>query len=141
MKLKLFSMLIVGFVIGFYANALLMYEPPAVLLKYKEAQEFAKKTQSALTNKDNEEVTVEFNGTQFVPDQVVTKVGKRINIYNQSADHGMQLISDTEQLNTSRKYDESERFRTVIMEPGEYTITTQDVPSAKLVITVETYEE
>ncbi|PIZ63984.1 hypothetical protein COY16_00490 [Candidatus Roizmanbacteria bacterium CG_4_10_14_0_2_um_filter_39_13] len=139
MKLKLLSVLIVGFIIGFYTNALLMFKPPDVLLKYTEAQDFAEKTQNALENSKTSEVTVEFDGTQFTPDQVVTKIGKRVEIYNRSPDRPMELISDTDQLNTTRGYGESERFRTVLMEPGVYTITTKDVPTAKLVVTVETY--
>ena len=141
MKLKLFSVLIFGFIIGFYTNALLMYEPPEVLLKYTKAQDFAEKTQNAIANNDTSEVTVEFDGTQFTPDQVVTKIGKRVEIFNRSPDQPMELVSETDQLNTTRGYGESELFRTVLMEPGEYTISTKDVPTAKLVVTVETYEE
>lgn len=141
MKLKYFIVLVIGYIIGFYTNVLLMYEPPQVLLKYKNVQDSVEKTQSAFTRKDTSEITVNFDGKQFIPDHVEGKVGKRIEIFNKSTDKLMQLMSDTEELNTTRGYGESERFRAVIMNPGEYTVIVKDVPSAKLVVTVETYEE
>ncbi len=133
--MKFVITLIVGFVIGFYVNALLMYSPPDFLL---QASTKASDIAVPLTknNTDTNGVFVEFDGKKLIPSSIRAQVGQRIGITNMSSTQQMHLLSETENLNSIRPYAESERLYAVLMKAGTYTVRVDNVPAATLSIEV-----
>lgn len=126
--------LILGFVIGFYVNSLLMYTPPLALI---ELQGATKKNVSQIEGATMRRYhRTAFNGKTFTPDAITIQAGQKIEFVNESPTTLMQLVSSEPSLQSPRGYGEKELHSTVLMEPGEYLVTVNDIPTARMSIIV-----
>jgi len=136
MKCTYFVVFIVGCMIGFYTNVLLMYQPPAFLLQLSSVQKAIMNAQNTFSGGTKSSMTIAFDGKKFIPQEAHAYIGDRISIINQSTDIPMQLVSKTKELNTVRGYGEGEQFLVIINTPGEYIITVKDISTAKLQLSI-----
>lgn len=131
--MKYVALFLLAFCIGFYTNALLMYEPPKPLLDTVHGI-----TKNNLSSpEDPKGIYVRFDGRYFFPNSITPAKGQAIYIINEHPTIRMKLVSQAPELNLPRGYAEQEQFRVVLMEEASYEVRVKDVPTAQLNIEVQ----
>lgn len=130
------SWLIIGFIIGFYTNAILLETSLPFLPPVMQAGAKVRDAGSTIGVEKTNWIDVSFDGTSFLPSTVSLPWGKAMVITNKSTTTLMRLESKHPDLRTPRGYGLEEKLRVVLMNPGEYEVTVRDVPKAVLTITV-----
>jgi len=130
------SVLGIGFILGFYTNAILRENSLPFLPQVIQTGQVVKDTGSTLGIEKNNWIDVSFDGTSFVPSAVTLPRGKALVITNKSNTILMRLESKHPDLRTPRGYGLEEKLRTVLMTPGSYEVIARGIPKAILNITV-----
>lgn len=131
--MKYVALFLLAFCMGFYTNALLMYEPPKPLLDV--VQGITKN--NSTSPEDQKGVYVRFDGRYFFPNSIKPMKGQAIYIINEHPTIRMRLVSQTPELNLPRGYAEQEQFRVVLMEETTHEVRVKDIPTAQLNIEVQ----
>ncbi len=95
-----------------------------------------KKTSTTSTPQDAFLTQITYNNGQFTPPRVVMKHSYYITITNGSKTESMWLVSNVKALNTDRPYFESEQLKTLLNDPGTYTVINKNNPKSELVVVV-----
>lgn len=87
--------------------------------------------------KDDFITYVNYDGNNFIPNQVTIKRGNYLAITNQSKDTLMWLFSDNSILNTERGYALSERLQVLLPKDGVFQVINKLIPDAQLIVQVK----